>query len=188
LPHLTQNVIEFITLYLAVSGMLYAIIHEMRLSEHLKQLRGIEASLSTRRLGRFPQYVEEIARLLEGASELTILADCADYGSFFAPEDHEMLRDALCRFSKGTGHKLQILVAGPPAPFTAASSWSLHEYVRRYKTIMRDYWPKYIKAVRADRGFLDWLGNTADHSEDGARLELFKEWLLTTGRKCPKNC
>ena len=139
LPHLTPNLINFFTLYLAVSGILYAIIHEMRLGEHLRRLRGIEGSLSTRRLGRFPHYLEEIGKLLEGASKLTILADCADYGSFFAPDEHEMLHDAVCRFSKATGHRAQILEAGPPAPFTAASSWSQQEYEDRYSTMMKDY-------------------------------------------------
>jgi hypothetical protein len=185
LPHLTQNVIEFITLYLAVSGILYAIIHEMRLSAHVRQLRAIEGSLSTRRLGRFPQYLDEIVNLLEGASRLTILADCADYGSFFAPEDHDRLHDAVCHFSKGTGHKVQILVAGPPAPFTTASSWSLNEYMERYRKIMTDYWPKYIRAVRDDGGFLRWLGDIADHSESGPRLKLFTEWLLGYGSEVP---
>lgn len=185
-PHLTQNVIEFLTLYLAASGILYAIIHEMRLGEHVRQLRAIEASLSTRRLGRFPHYLEEIRKLLDGANKLMILADCADYGSFFAPDEHEMLHDAVCRFSRVDGNKAQILVAGPPAAFTAASSWSQNEYIKRYRTIIREYWPKYIKAVRADYGFLDWLEKITDGSAgSNPRLALFTEWLSSCGSKEP---
>lgn len=175
--HLTDSVINFVTLYLAVSGILYAVIHEMRLNEHVKELRAIEESLSTQRIGRFPRYLDEIANLLEGASRVTILADCADYGSFFAPEDHYKLHEAICNFSRGHDHVVQILVAGPPAPLTATSSWNADEYLERYRELKKGYWPKYLSVVREDRGFLRWLEDLASQTDGDHRLKLFTEWL-----------
>jgi hypothetical protein len=188
MPRLTPNVINFFTLYLALSGILYAIVHEKRLDEQVLRLQAIERSLSTRRLGQFPDYLDEIGNLLDGASRLTILADCADYGSFFAPDEHEALHDAVCRFSKAEGHTTRILVAGPPAPFTAASSWSLQDYTQRYNVMMNAYWPKYIKTVREDRPFLEWLGKIADDSgsDPDPRFELFAEWLSSYWSEVPE--
>ncbi len=161
LPHLRPNVIDFLTLYLAVSGILYAIIHEIQLGEHVRRLRGIEGSLSTRRLGRFPHHLGEIAKLLDGSKRLRILADCADYGSFFAPEEHEVLHDAVFRFSKAEGHQVQILVAGPPAPLTSASSWAVDEYMQRFPAIKKQYWSKYIKN-RSQRPALSKMARGSD--------------------------
>jgi len=175
--HLTKTVLDFVTLYLAISGILYAIIHEMRLSDHVRQLRAIEESLSTQRVGRFPQFLDEIGKLLHGASRIRILADCADYGSFFAPEDHSELHDAICKFSKVSGHTVQLLVAGPPAPLTATGSLSSDEYLDRYKDLMASYWPKYIKQLHEDGGFLDWLEDVAVQNEGDHRSKLFEDWL-----------
>lgn len=175
--HLTKTVLDFVTLYLAISGILYAIIHEMRLSDHVRQLRAIEESLSTQRVGRFPQFLDEIGKLLHGASRIRILADCADYGSFFAPEDHFELHDAICRFSKVSGRTVQLLVAGPPAPLTATGSLSSDEYLDHYKDLMASYWPKYIKQLHEDGGFLDWLEDVAVQNEGDHRSKLFEDWL-----------
>ena len=169
-----------------MSGILYAIIHEIRLGEHVRRLRSIEGSLSTRRLGRFPHHLGEIGKLFDGAKKLTILADCADYGSFFAPEEHKVLHDAVYRFSKAEGHQVQILVAGPPASLTAASPWAVED-LPRIPAIKKKYWSKYIKTVRKDQPFLKWLGEVTNvsASHPNPKLTLFEQWLTSYSSEAP---
>jgi hypothetical protein len=186
--HLTPNVLNFLTLYLAASGILYAIFHEIGLDKSVRKLRAIEGSLSTRPVGPFPHHLEEIGKLLDGASRLTILADCADYGSFFAPDKHEMLHDAISRFSKAEGHETRILVAGPPAPITATRGWSQYDYVQRSSVIMKGYWTNYIKTVRADTPFLAWLGGLTDGSgsDPDPTFQLFTRWVSRHSSEVPE--
>ena len=177
--HLTPNVLDFLTLYLAASGILYAIFHEIGLDKSVRMLRAIEGSLSTRAVGPFPHYLEEIGKLLDGASRLTILADCADYGSFFAPGQHKMLHEAICHFSETGGHKTRILVAGPPAPITATRGWSQCDYMKRYSAIKRGYWRNYIETVRKDTPFLTLLGDLTGNSGGNVSpaFQLFTQWV-----------
>jgi hypothetical protein len=167
LPHLTHDQVDFLAIVLATSGIVYAVVHEHRLRKQLHRLAGIEQSLSTRRIGTFPHYIKEITTILQGTSKVMILADCADHGSFFAPEDHRRLHMALCEFL-ATGGEVQLLVAGPPAAWSAAAPAD-----------RKRYWDGYILSTKRDRGFQKWLKAIITNDAEGIhRLSLFTSWLV----------
>lgn len=175
-PRPSQYFVDFFAIYLASVGIVYAIYHGVELTHQTDTLRKqlcelgvIEQSMSTQRVGRFPQYLKEIAPLFRGSNKLMILVDGADHGSFFAPEDHARLHWAMCEFL-ATGGEVQILVAGPPAAWTAVAPPSLAEY-----------WDNYIRSVSNDRGFQRWLEKAAAGSPEGTeRRKLFSGWLKET--------
>lgn len=199
-----RRLLDLITIWLASSGILYAWVHDYRLSrqsenidaqlrrlqkieettitqlEHLslqnQELRRIEGSLSTRRTGHFPDYVSKISRIAtETTHSLDILADCVDYGSFFAPEAHRRAHEAICKAAGKDGVKVRIVVCGPPQTFTATSGRSSEDYVRNYEEI-KGYLGPYLKRVQSDHGFKKWMSELLDPS--ATEFEKLKKWLV----------
>lgn len=208
-----QKKIDLLAIFLALSGIVYAVVHAYELrkqtaefSEQVKTLRELEQSLSTRRLGPFPKYLNEIGKLAkrarrqalgqmkahaessvrkqyreqmnaqrEGAipvadnsarlgavptvtiatnfdedafAHVDVIADCLDYGSFFAPEDHAKVHKFLCRTANTPGVRVRFLVCGDPMPITTPSG---------HKEIDEEKVAKYQATLLGDPGFIRWI-------------------------------
>jgi hypothetical protein len=181
--HEGGHFLDLLTIWLASSGILYALRHDHELGrqtnrvetqlrklhgmegsierqltqiiEQRKHLQRLDESLSTRRVGHFPQYVREIANLAANTTvSLEILVDCLDYGSFFAPQVHQLVHDSI-RFA-GRRAAVRILVCGKiPEPFTGPSGHVIEEYKKDY-SILKEYLTTYLE-VLGKEGFINWM-------------------------------
>lgn len=158
---------------LALSGIVYAVKHKRELEKHTSVLTSHEAklaqiagALTTASIGRFPTYVRHIADQTERAKSIRILADCADFGSFFDAEQHGRFFNELIAWRKDRG-TVNILVAGPPAAFTVNSQMKIDDFQKNFITIMKNWWPDYIRLIRRDYEFVDWMKGAAQLSGDG---------------------
>lgn len=201
-----SHIIDLITIWLASSGILYAVRHEyklemqtLKIAEQLSQLtrqneelKRLEGSLSTRRIGVFPLYISELTELVKGAKvSLDILADCLDYGSFFAPAFHQELHEAL--LAKGNKITIRILVCGkPPQPYTNPSGHDFRNYIEDFENgDLNEYLGSYYSALKNDHGFQRWL--EALNCPQNAKYEAFinywfeEGWLESDGMKIQVN-
>jgi hypothetical protein len=178
-----ESIVGFVAILLAVSGIAYDVRHEEelegqtnKLGDQLEKLEVISEQLSTRRLGPFPGYVKTIANLASESSELRILADCVDYGSFFAPPHHQRFFDALCKL----GQMARIIVAGAPAGFTKNSQMNSENFPKDYETIIRQWWPAYLKQITNDESFVRWIQGAAS---PGNGQDAFFQWYSDFAHK-----
>ena len=191
--------IDLFTIWLASSGILYALRHEHeltkqtdRVAQQLHKLAGIEESihsqltqiteqsrelkrldesLSTRRVGAFPAYVRHLAELVEGAkASLDILVDCVDYGSFFAPQVHQRLHDAILHAKRNMPVRM-LVCGGTPKPYTNPSGLNFNEYRKDYSSLKK-YLTAYCRALHSDVGFDRWIEFLNDPTK--ARFDGFK--------------
>jgi hypothetical protein len=175
--------VDFVTIWLALSGIIYAVRHEGELA---KQTRNIEVqlaavkevkdSLPTKRIGLFPDYVEKIEELAKSASRsLDIMADCGDYGSFFAPEKHKNSHRAILGAIQETKGNVRILVCGPPEALSGASGMHVKAYMDKYDILKEQYFEKWFAAMNEDVGFVSWLNDLLNEHKD--EFIHFAEWL-----------
>lgn len=75
------------------------LLSQAKLSQlHKEQLESIEKALTTRHIGQFPEYMKDIADLMEHSNqEVLILCDFPAYGCFSAPQDFLRYRQAIER-------------------------------------------------------------------------------------------
>src|SRR5208282_3327803 len=67
-----------------------------RWSEHLLKMEDLARSMSTRYVGEFPTYLNDILELVGKAKhDLRILSDCADHGAFSNPALHRKVFRAI---------------------------------------------------------------------------------------------
>jgi cell division protein FtsB len=222
-----RNIVDFLTIWLALSGIIYAVFHQLHLStqnekiedqltqlgkmgnslstqgesmkEQLTQLDQIKGFISTQRKGVFPEYVEEIARLAGKATKsLDIMADCVDYGSFFAPDKHRKAHAATIAAIPRTDYNVRILVCGPPEALSGSSgmSMSVELYLRKYEDLRARFFDAWFDAMERDPNFKPWvssLGEEANpdfdnlqkwlrdwHTKDLDR-DLLKSWVKASG-------
>ncbi len=86
--HVTLGNIE-LTLGMVAVGA--AIHHAHGLKKQTRQMDHLLERVWTQHCGEFPWHLDEIKDLIKNTTRydsIDILADCADYGSFFAPELH----------------------------------------------------------------------------------------------------
>ncbi len=197
--------IDLFTIWLASSGILYALRHEhelgkqtdrvelqlnklleievsigsqlTQLTEQSQELKRLDESLSTRRVGAFPSYISQLAELVEGArTSLDVLCDCVDYGSFFAPQVHRRLHDAVLRAKRTIPVRI-LVCGGTPNPYTNPSGRDFTEYRRDYGSLKK-YLGAYCEAMRNDGGFDRWiesLNNPGDAKSDGFKNNWFED-------------
>src|SRR2546421_2410991 len=60
------------------------------------KMQEIAEGTSTRFIGLFPKHLNYLVDLINSAHhEISILVDCVDYGSFFSPEIHKRVVEAI---------------------------------------------------------------------------------------------
>jgi hypothetical protein len=166
------HAIELLTIYLAISGIVYANRHDREMKDQTDQV-GVQAnhlgtqvehlgelndSLSTGRTGPFPDYLNQIYELAKDAERLDILVDCLDFGSFFAPGIHDKVHDAICEAAKNKKRRVRILICSEiPEPFTGPSGQELGKQKGPEK-LLRDY----CKALQNDGSFRKWLKGSSN--------------------------
>lgn len=97
----------------------------------LFHLERITESMSTRFIGRFPDSLDILTDLVSHATRrIDVLWDGVDPGSYFRPEAHERLMDALLdrRQMKPKGVTIRFLVWGGPKAISAASGLRTEDF------------------------------------------------------------
>jgi hypothetical protein len=83
-----------------------------------EKMEEIAGSISTRSVGPFPKHLDNITEVVNHSHRsLLIMADCVDYGSFWAPEAHQRLNDAILN-ALGRKVVVQLVVCTDPAHIT----------------------------------------------------------------------
>lgn len=145
-------------------------------------LVGIETwakAMTTRHVGPFPDHLEEISELISAtrdAGTLDIIADCADYGSFYAPQSYKKLQAAMSD-ANSRNVKIQYVACGRLHRFTANSPYfdkkisdlTLNEEVDFGKKLQC-----FCDLVGGDEPFLDKLKSCLVNE---AQMNLLVEWL-----------
>ncbi len=163
--------VELFTIWLAVSGTAYAFLHDRDLNEQVANLERLEASLSTRRTAAFPAYLGEIGNLARTAYHLDIMTDCLDYGSFFAPEVHQEVHDAILATAKRTKN-VRILVCGEvPEALTSPSGQKIEDYPNAAELVK-----EYCSVLRRDAGFVGWITRLRS-ANDPFLKEISESWF-----------
>jgi hypothetical protein len=144
---------------------------------HARRLRDLLDRVWTRHCGEFPQHLHEIVELVENAGpgdSIDIMADCADYGSFFAPALHEATFQALVAATTRQV-KVRLLACGPlhhithNHPFWENSFGDLLSKPR-FQKVLRQF----LACIRADTRFRAWLRTCAT---DATCLTPLRKWL-----------
>jgi hypothetical protein len=123
-----QKPVDKLAMWLALSGIAYACIHEWQLTKQVGQLRELEKGLSTHRLP-FPGYLAAVRRLAQSQDYLDIFVDFLDYGSFFAPDEHREAHNEICHAAGVGGVRVRMLVCGKvPEPEAAEDCKRLTDF------------------------------------------------------------
>lgn len=99
-------------------------------------------------IGQFPQHTKKLAKIVQSATRnLLIMVDCADYGSFWSPDDHRRLHEAI-KAARKRGLPVRMLLIGQLAPITRNSPYYSYEdaferlrRTREYSRFFRSFWP-----------------------------------------------
>ena len=154
---------DLLTMDLAVTGICYAFFHDFELNEQTKRMDNelnelirLEGALSTRRIGPFPQHLDDIRMLAEKAETamcLDMLVDCFDYGSFFEPGRHQTVHDSICgAVQRGVRVRLLVCAESGPQPLTGGQNLSRYSEQEREELLT-----KYFSALRGDPRFTKWV-------------------------------
>jgi hypothetical protein len=140
-----------------------------------KQRRKIQQILeetSTRFLGPFPRHLEYLREIIDRAeSEVVIMADCADYGSFSQPEAHNAVVHAIENARMPSRNvTVRLLICGEPQSITRASRfWGISlEELRKDKEFNRcftSYFTLHPPAPDTDDQFKERLGESQNNCE-----------------------
>ena len=133
--------------------------------------------LGTRLIGKFPEHLSDIALLIENTEPgdaIEILADCADYGSFFAPKKHAAVQHALGA-TKDRGVIVRVRIGGYLHHITHNSPY----YERKFEHLLNDpefqkHLEEFLACARADDQFIEWIKR---HVENVEATTDFQEWL-----------
>lgn len=80
--------------------LLLAIVSLIAAHYQLRSMRDIAGSMTTKFVGRFPDHMPEVIRLLESAErEVTILCDLLGYGHYSSPEQCRRYRATILKLS-----------------------------------------------------------------------------------------
>jgi len=147
-----------------------------------KALIGIETwakAMPTRHVGPFPGHLKEICALVRDTNNggtLDIIADCADYGSFYAPELYKELQSAMSD-AKSKNVRIRYLACGGLHRFTANSPYFEKEKSDLNGTGSAEFREKlrrYLDVVSNDVLFRDRLGECFEHK---AQRDFLIKWL-----------
>ncbi len=156
------------------------------MASQVHTLKEVANSLPTHAVATFPHHLTYIIELIESCSRddtFRILADCADYGSFFHPVLHRrMIKALVAAYDKGVD--VQIVVGGPTRHFTQSSVlfgknfsdvFGASHFVEDYRV--------YIDHLRAERvsdeAFKNWIDA---RKRPGFERKAFLGWLA---QNCP---
>jgi hypothetical protein len=134
--------------------------------ERDEQIKALELKIdqlvacsSYRFLTPFPDHLQDIQRLVEGVrTELWIMADCVDYGSFSTPAQHEELHKAIKRVARDK--KVCILLRGEPEPISRLSPY----YGRQFEE-MRDTDSSFLETLNRFKSYHPGIGPISNNTE-----------------------
>lgn len=120
-----SEVLADLSFLIAVAGIILQIRDGHR---HFDKMERIEGLITTKRAGPFPGHLTEIIALIRRANtQIRIVADCVDYGSFSAPELYDQLLGAV-REAGQRGVATRVIVAGGPANLSRSNAFSKNTY------------------------------------------------------------
>jgi hypothetical protein len=97
-----KRAVEIVGLILAVAALIVGLVH-------LQEISRMQASLSTRYIGEFPDFLDEIIGIVQSAHrDINILCDFPAYGNFDDPTRSARLRD-LIRLKLHQGVKVRLV-------------------------------------------------------------------------------
>lgn len=184
-----DSALAIIATVLAVGGIVLAVRHDNEMKQQIRKMEQIFTSIPTRALASRADHLRFIGALIEKTTngELKVLTDCSDYGSFFDPNGHERVFEALVG-AQLRGVNVRILVGGPLRHITGASEFADQDFEemrrkdRRFTLRLRTYL-EYLRAeADMDGTFARWL---SDMAKDDAKRSTFRQWLLVNEAKGP---
>ena len=90
-----------VSLVLAIVSLLLASYQLWQVEKTNHNLLDISQSMSTKFVGRFPNHISDIRRLLESAeNSVSIVCDLLGYGYYSSPEQYQEYRAAVLRLSR----------------------------------------------------------------------------------------
>jgi hypothetical protein len=170
--------IDAIAVLLGVVGLVLTLRALALAKHHEEGMRTLVEKLGTQLLGKFPDPLGDIAQLIDGATEgdtIDILADCADYGSFFAPTQHGEVFHAIGRASTVRHVTVRMLMCGylhhitHNSPYWEKSFSDLHN-----DPTFRKHLDTFLTYARDDGQFKDWLERHATNTDAATD---FLQWL-----------
>jgi hypothetical protein len=132
MPIDSSSILEWTGFIVGVTALVLAIKTDAAVGRTLdgmnEALAGIEKwakAMPTRHVGPFPDHLEDITNLISATSAggtLDIIADCADYGSFYAPQLYGKLRAVMAN-ARARNVRIRYLACGELHRFTANSPY-----------------------------------------------------------------
>jgi len=177
MKHVANPVFSTVTTCLAIQGFLFGFYSTWTNHNERERLDEISRSMSTHYIGLFPDHLNEIIDLVERTERtLSIMADCADYGSFSSPELHEKLLRVIedVARKKDGRIKVRLLLVGKPAHISRSSP----------------YWGQRFDDLLKSTNFCDCLNQYLQFHEGVKKPqndEEFREMLLAQQIKVEKD-
>jgi hypothetical protein len=134
---------------LAIFGTILAVVSWREAFEQNKEIHEISHSLPTRYIGKFPDHLKEIIKLVEcSQNKFCIMADCVDYGSFSDPELHRKMIRAIETAKTERKVDVQILMCDDPQHLSRGSpfrpkwlaGWSVLYADREFRQCLNEYY------------------------------------------------
>jgi hypothetical protein len=193
MPQDCSPVLDWTAYVVGLAGLIIAIKTDSGVSETLGGMNmalvginkahvGIELwarAMMTRHIGTFPEHLEKICELVNATianGTLDIMADCADYGSFYDPERYRGLQAAIVT-AHSKGVKIRYVACGRLHRFTANSPYFGKEISGLSPSEQSDFAERlrhFLDLVGKDQSFLGKLRECAD---DHVHLDLLVKWL-----------
>lgn len=177
MKHVANPIFATVTLCLAVQGFLFGFYSAWTNHNERERLDEIARSMSTHYIGLFPEHLAEIISLAARSERtLSIMADCADYGSFSNPESHEKLIRTIKDVARRKNGKVtvRLLLLGQPAHISRSSA----------------YWGKRFEDLLSDQEFCRCLERYLEFHKGLKRPQNdneFKEMLLGQHERVEKD-
>ncbi len=186
MPIDSSSILEWTAFLVGFVALIIAIKTDAAVSQTLdgmnEALVGIETwakAMTTRHVGPFPDHLEGISELISAtrsAGTLDIIADCADYGSFYAPQSYKTLQAAMSD-ANSRNVKIQYVACGRLHRFTANSPYfdrKISDLTAKEKADFSEKLRCFLDLARSDEPFLDRLKSCL---VNGAQMNLLVEWL-----------
>jgi hypothetical protein len=169
-----REIIDAISVVLGVLALALTVPALVFARRHEKEMRGLLEKLGTQLIGKFPTPLADIALLIDDAEEgetIEILADCADYGSFFAPTRHDAVFRAIGRAHAVRHVNVRMVISGHLHHITHGSPyWEKSFDELHHDPDFRKHLSMFLTFARNDGEFKDWLDRHIILPEAAAEL------------------
>jgi hypothetical protein len=179
MPLYSSSILDWTAYFVGLAALIMAIKTDSGVSDALDGIEIWAKAMTTRSVGPFPGHLDAISELIDGTRNegtLDIIADCADYGSFYDPKSYKKLQAAIATASS-RNVKIRYVVCGRLHRFTANSPYfgkKISKLATKEKNEFLQKLRHFFDLVRSDEPFLDKLRSC---SESSAQLNLLVRWL-----------